>query len=205
MPHRPRPATCGGHRRPRRRHDTPCPGGCRCLIASFRVISGSRAGSCLRRSRVLSRVATESVSAATVQRVVDGRQTRRPESGCFRNRLKGAGPVAAAVAPFRLRRPVGSVTLTTMTRTVSAAEAKAHFSDHLRASERGESIVITRHGKPVAALVSARDLPELERLRAAGPAAGLVSVAGGWAGSDTLVKRVRDVVRSRPRRAPRFG
>jgi hypothetical protein len=30
-----------------------------------------------------------------------------------------------------------------MTRTVSAAEAKAHFSDHLRASERG---VTCRHG-----------------------------------------------------------
>ena len=40
-----------------------------------------------------------------------------------------------------------------MIRTVSAAEAKTHFSDHLRASERGESIVITRHGKEVARLV----------------------------------------------------
>ncbi len=91
-----------------------------------------------------------------------------------------------------------------MTRTVSAAEAKTHFSNHLRASERGESIVITRHGKPVAALVPARDLPELERLRAAGPGAGLASVAGGWPGAATLVKRVRSVVRSRPRRVPRL-
>jgi prevent-host-death family protein len=91
-----------------------------------------------------------------------------------------------------------------MTRTVSAAEAKMHFSDHLRSSERGESIVITRHGKPVAALVPAHDLPALQRLRAAGPGAGLASVAGGWPGSGTLVKRVREVVRSRPRRMPQL-
>jgi prevent-host-death family protein len=92
--------------------------------------------------------------------------------------------------------------MTNMTRTVSAADAKSHFSDHLRASERGESIVITRHGKPVAALVPASDLPELERLRAAGPAAGLAGLAGGWPGSGTLVKHVQAAHRSRSRRPP---
>jgi prevent-host-death family protein len=37
--------------------------------------------------------------------------------------------------------------------TVSAYEAKTHLPRLLRAVERGESIVITRHGKPVARLV----------------------------------------------------
>lgn len=102
-----------------------------------------------------------------------------------------------------LRLRFESIILSNMTRMVSAADAKTHFSDHLRASERGESIVITRHGKPIAALVPARDLPDLERLRAAGPGAGLASVAGGWPGSGTLVKRVRGLVRSGARRVPR--
>jgi len=91
-----------------------------------------------------------------------------------------------------------------MTRTVVGREAKAHFSDHLRASERGESIVITRHGKPVAALVSARDLPELVRLRAAGPAAASSPwPAAGGVGHPR--QRVRDVVRSRRAARPGSG
>lgn len=35
----------------------------------------------------------------------------------------------------------------------SLAEAKAHFSECIRGVERGESIVLTRHGRPVARLV----------------------------------------------------
>jgi prevent-host-death family protein len=37
--------------------------------------------------------------------------------------------------------------------TVTAYEAKTHLPRLLRAVERGERIVITRHGKPVAELV----------------------------------------------------
>ncbi len=36
--------------------------------------------------------------------------------------------------------------------TVSAYEAKTHLPRLLRAAERGESVIITRHGKPVAQL-----------------------------------------------------
>jgi len=53
-----------------------------------------------------------------------------------------------------------------------------------------EAILITRHGKAVAALVAARELEELERLRKAGPQGGLASMAGGWAGSDELVRHI---------------
>lgn len=38
-------------------------------------------------------------------------------------------------------------------REISASEAKAHLSELLDAVERGETIVITRHGRPVARLV----------------------------------------------------
>jgi prevent-host-death family protein len=36
--------------------------------------------------------------------------------------------------------------------TVSAYEAKTHLPRLLRAAERGETVIITRHGKPVAKL-----------------------------------------------------
>jgi prevent-host-death family protein len=82
------------------------------------------------------------------------------------------------------------------------AEAKAHFSDCLRSAEKGDPVVIKRHGKAVAALVRAEDLERLERLRAAGPDGGLASIAGGWKGSDELVEVLRKQRRS-PARAPR--
>lgn len=86
-----------------------------------------------------------------------------------------------------------------MTKVFSVAEAKAHFADCLRSAEQGRPVVITRHGKRVAALVPAEELASLERLRAAGPEAGLASLAGGWSGSEELVEAVAQWRRSRPR------
>lgn len=85
---------------------------------------------------------------------------------------------------------------------VSIARAKATLSAQVRAAERGEPIVITRHGKPVAALVPASDLERLERLRAAGPEGGLASVAGGWEGSDELANWLECHPRTGPRSDP---
>lgn len=92
-----------------------------------------------------------------------------------------------------------------MTKTVSAAEMKSHLADYIRRIESGDSVVITRHGKPVAALVPAKDLVDLERLRAAGPKAGLAGLAGGWEGSQALVEEISKQRRSRPRSGPRLG
>ena len=67
---------------------------------------------------------------------------------------------------------------------VGAFEAKTHLSQLLDQVERGETITITRHGKPVARLIpiggSSRDdrrraITELKRLRA-GHTLGGVSV-----------------------------
>ncbi len=77
-----------------------------------------------------------------------------------------------------------------MSKSVSLAEVKATLSDCVRRVERGEPVVITRHGKPVAAIVRAVDFEHLERLRKAGPEGGLVSLAGGWEGSDDLVREL---------------
>lgn len=84
---------------------------------------------------------------------------------------------------------------------VSIADAKSRFSTWVRRAEHGESVVITRRGKPVAALVSADDLAVLQRLEAAGPDAGLAGLAGGWEGSDDLVDRVLRNRRSHSRTA----
>jgi prevent-host-death family protein len=51
-------------------------------------------------------------------------------------------------------------------REVQASEAKTHLPQLLDEVERGETIVITRHGKPIARLV-----PDAERRRAEAAAA----------------------------------
>jgi prevent-host-death family protein len=88
-------------------------------------------------------------------------------------------------------------------KTLSLAEAKATLSEAVRAAEAGSPVLITRHGKPVAALVRAEDLAALDRLRSAGPQKGLASVAGGWTGSDELVEALNKAPRRGQRRSAR--
>lgn len=80
--------------------------------------------------------------------------------------------------------------------TVSIAKAKARLAKWVRTAEDGEPVIITRHGKPVAALVRVEDVERLERLRAAGPAGGLASLAGGWEDSDELVRSIEEAARN---------
>jgi prevent-host-death family protein len=75
-----------------------------------------------------------------------------------------------------------------MSKEGSVSEVKARFSEYIRAAQRGEPVVITRHGQAVAALVGSEELQTLQRLRSAGPEGGLASVAGGWEDSDDLVR-----------------
>ena len=89
-----------------------------------------------------------------------------------------------------------------MNKNVSVAKAKATFSKCIRQVETGSSVVITRHGKPVAALVRPNELEHLERLRKAGPESGLVSIAGGWEGSEELVKILDESLRIGQRDVP---
>jgi len=91
-----------------------------------------------------------------------------------------------------------------MNRSVPLAEAKATLSDCIREVEGGKPVLITRHGKPVAALVHPRDLDNLERLKKAGPEGGLASVAGGWEGSDELARFLDESTRVGQRDVARF-
>jgi prevent-host-death family protein len=92
-----------------------------------------------------------------------------------------------------------------MENSVSIADAKATFSECIRQAEAGVAVMITRHGKPVAALVSPNDIEHLERLRKAGPEKGLASIAGGWDGSEELVKILESSTRKGQRNVPELG
>ncbi len=81
---------------------------------------------------------------------------------------------------------------------VTAADAKTHLAEYLRAAEAGRSVIITRYGKPVAALVNAAnasELDQLERLRS--PGNGLASLVGRWDDGDELADQLDEIVASR--------
>ena len=84
-----------------------------------------------------------------------------------------------------------------MRKTLTAAEAKTHFAESLRLAEAGDVVEITRYGKPVAAIVGARQLEDLERLQASRPQEGLRSLVGRWEDGDDLADEVDRVVAAR--------
>lgn len=53
-----------------------------------------------------------------------------------------------------------------MSKRVSVAEAKSQLSSCIREAEAGHPVLITRHGKPVVAIVSAAELDHLRRFLA---------------------------------------
>jgi len=73
---------------------------------------------------------------------------------------------------------------------------EAHLSDCIQAAEEGDTVVITRNGRPVVALVK---VSEPERLRTVGSQEGLASLAGGWEGSEELIQHVAESPRTPPR------
>ena len=89
-----------------------------------------------------------------------------------------------------------------MSRNLSVVESKTHLSDCIREVEQGGSVLITRHGRAVAALVPADIIEHVERLKKAGPQGGLASLAGGWKGSEDLVHLLPRSKRTKPRRHP---
>ena len=84
-----------------------------------------------------------------------------------------------------------------MSRTLSAAEAKAHLAQALRDVESGETVTITRYGRPVAILVPSQWADQLERLRAAGAESGLGGLIGRYSDGDELADALEQVVATR--------
>ncbi len=94
-----------------------------------------------------------------------------------------------------------------MAQRVSAAEAKAHFSDLIaRVAHAGERFIVERRGKPVAAIVS---IDELERVEREHPLSarprGALALVGAWADVDEeeLDALVADIYRAREQDAGR--
>ncbi|MFI8950412.1 type II toxin-antitoxin system Phd/YefM family antitoxin [Streptomyces sp. NPDC053750] len=78
---------------------------------------------------------------------------------------------------------------------IPVTQARAELADLInRVVYGGERVVVTRHGKPLVALVSAADLERLEDLQE--PSGDQVA---------TAVSRVRDTAASAPREHRRFG
>lgn len=84
-----------------------------------------------------------------------------------------------------------------MTRTMTAAAAKAHLAEALREVESGASVTITRHGRPVAVLVPPELADQLGRLRAAGPERGLARIIGRFPDGDELADALDEIAASR--------
>lgn len=97
--------------------------------------------------------------------------------------------------------------LTIMVISLSVAEAKAHLAQRIREAERGDRLVITRHGHPVAALVSVRDLDLVQRAGPGGTSGGLASLAGSVSRASTFVSATEAVKRGRSpgRKLPSLG
>lgn len=81
-----------------------------------------------------------------------------------------------------------------MGKSVSAAAAKTRFGECLREVERGNDVVITRYGTPVAVLVSHEELEQLRRLRASSPQAGLAGLVGAFPEDGDQVADVLDEI-----------
>ncbi len=89
-----------------------------------------------------------------------------------------------------------------MPKEISLAEAKATLSECIRDVERGDAVVITRHGRRVAAIVPAEDLDQFLRLRSVGPNKGLASLVGTLENPDEFLKNLEGHKRSKPRQLP---
>jgi prevent-host-death family protein len=93
-----------------------------------------------------------------------------------------------------------------MMKHVSAADAKAHFSALLSEVEHGNAhIVIERHGRPVAALVSMEDFVRLPDANDAKEPQGLLAAVGAWAemGDEVIDEMVRHIYEQREKDVPR--
>ncbi|MCK6587355.1 MAG: type II toxin-antitoxin system prevent-host-death family antitoxin [Polyangiaceae bacterium] len=94
-----------------------------------------------------------------------------------------------------------------MSKAMTIAEAKAHFSECVKSAEGGETVLITRYGRAAAAVVSAKYLAELEAERRKVPAQqGLAALVGRFPDGAELTSEVDRIVRDRsaPRKTPRL-
>jgi prevent-host-death family protein len=84
-----------------------------------------------------------------------------------------------------------------MTKILSTAEVKAHLSESIDLALQEGYVIITRYGKPVAALVSYEDLMQLQRIRSANQTGGLAGLGEDWEDSEEFAGELDQIVRER--------
>ena len=78
---------------------------------------------------------------------------------------------------------------------VPVAEIKSHLSEYLAVSHReGKRILITKRGKPFAAIVPLGDLKNLEHLDVK---KSLAEIAGKWEHFDELASSIEEIYENR--------
>ncbi|MBN1299243.1 MAG: type II toxin-antitoxin system Phd/YefM family antitoxin [Actinobacteria bacterium] len=81
------------------------------------------------------------------------------------------------------------------TESVSVAEAKSNFSEYIaKAAYMDEKIIITKRGRPVAAIISIEDLKKLKLNK---QNKGLEDAIGKWVNFDDIEKIVKKIYRNR--------
>ncbi|MGV8119794.1 MAG: type II toxin-antitoxin system Phd/YefM family antitoxin [Candidatus Xenobiia bacterium LiM19] len=84
-----------------------------------------------------------------------------------------------------------------MKRMMSVAELKKHFSEVLESIlYLGDRFVVLKRGRPVAAIVSMKELSELEE-NSQCSARGLVVAAGAWSDYEDIDKLIENVYQAR--------
>ena len=73
-------------------------------------------------------------------------------------------------------------------KTIPVADAQAHLMERIHEVEAGESIMITREGEPVAALVKPEDFRQLERFREN----GFAKLISGWDDLEELARIIEE-------------
>lgn len=84
-----------------------------------------------------------------------------------------------------------------MTKILSTAEVKARLSESIDLALQDGSVIITRYGKPVAALVSYEDLVQLQRIRSANQTGGLANLGEDWEDSEEFAGELDKIVSER--------
>lgn len=85
-----------------------------------------------------------------------------------------------------------------MHRTIGVAEVKRNFSEVVsEVSKMGEHFIIERKGKPMAAMVSIKELEIIEKQKAQETKKGLLAALGAWEDFKDLDKVIKHIYKKR--------
>ncbi len=84
-----------------------------------------------------------------------------------------------------------------MEKTLTTAEVKEHLSESIDLAQEKGYVIITRSGKPVAALVSYEELVQLQQLKSGPQRGGLAHLAVNWQDADKFAQELDKIIQER--------